>query len=139
VEKETTDEVLDTQAEGDAANLQSEPAQTDVRLAAPPPEHDNGLNQKRARIMAAGILTAVLLSVVAVLVAGIFAFTTRWMKVCPTDLPVNDPARQLSQQLAAEKAGSQSLGVSGKIAEETRLKGMGSAQSQGQADPGKRE
>jgi hypothetical protein len=139
VEEETKDEVLVTQAQGDAADLRSEPTQTEVPLAAALPEHNNGLNQKRARIMIAGILTAVLLSVVAVTVAGIFGLTTRWMKVCPTDLPVNDPARQLAQQLVAEKVGSHSLGVSGNLAEETRLKGMGSSHEKEQTDPGKRQ
>ena len=127
MEKETKDGALHKEAQGDAADLQSEPTH-DAPLAAQRAEHTNGLSQKRGRIMAAGGLSAVLLAVVAVIVAGIFGFTSAWLKLCPAELPVNDPARQLSQQLTSDKGQPQPLGVSERIAEQVRLKGIGSAQ-----------
>jgi hypothetical protein len=88
------------------------------------PAHLNSLAQKRGRMVSAGVLTAVIVSAVAVVVAGIFGLTSTWLKVCPTELPVNDPARYLSDQLTKEQGGPQPLGISGKIAEQTRLKGL---------------
>jgi hypothetical protein len=138
MEKEIKEEAVDSTAKDATNGLQSGPAET-VEPAAGPPEHNNnnGLAQKRGRIIVAGALTAVLLSVVAVAVAGIFGATSHWMKTCPTDLPLNDPARELSQQLVAEKTASRSLGVSGRIAEEARFKSAGSALENETTDTGK--
>lgn len=138
MEKEIKEEALDNPVQEEAVDLQAEPepAQAETPAAAPT-EHPNGLAQKRGRIMVAGALTAVLLSAVAVIVAGIFGITSHWLKTCPLDVPVNDPARELSQQLTAEKIASQSRGVSGRIAEETRLKGVGSPQEKEITETGK--
>ena len=136
MEEEIKEEAVDSTAEDAPGDLQSEPAESAAPAAAPP-EHNNGLAQKRGRIIIAGALTAVLLSVVAVAVAGIFGATSHWMKTCPTDLPVNDPARELSQQLEAEKNASQSLGVTGRIAEETRFKTAAPPQEKENTETGK--
>jgi hypothetical protein len=69
------------------------------------------LNHKRGRMITAGLVTAVIVSLIAVLVAGMFQFGFRWMMACPTDLPVNDPSPKLWQEMVSQKVTIQSLGV----------------------------
>ncbi len=66
--------------------------------AEPPAEDEkpvievNHLAAKRGRMVATGLVTAVILTFIAVIVAGIFQITSRLLIPCPVDLPVNDPA-----------------------------------------------
>jgi|GEM_PF-1090038 len=82
----------------------------------------NHLAARRGRMVATGLVTAVILSIIAVIVAGIFQFTSRLLIPCPTDLPVNDPAPILWQIVTSPQVRPQSLGISDKIAGEVRLK-----------------
>ncbi|MEJ2719046.1 MAG: hypothetical protein P8182_18260 [Deltaproteobacteria bacterium] len=86
--------------------------------------HPNSVAEKRGRMIAAGVVLAVILSVIAVLVAGIFQLTSRWLVACPSDLPVNDPAPALWQKMENPKLGNQPLGVAKKLVSETRFKGL---------------
>ncbi len=95
MEGERKDEALHTENQEAAPDLKSKPSEVEPQVAPAPeqPHQVNALAQKRGRMVAAGVLSAVILAVVAVVVAGIFGITSGWLKVCPTDLPVNDPAR----------------------------------------------
>ncbi|AFM24095.1 hypothetical protein [Desulfomonile tiedjei] len=86
----------------------------------------NHIAEKRGRMVAAGIITAVGVSIIAVIVAGIFHFTSKLLIVCPTDLPVNDPSPKLWSQIVSEKQENMALGVSGQLAVETKFKQTGS-------------
>ncbi|MGO9566574.1 MAG: hypothetical protein ACLP5H_03435 [Desulfomonilaceae bacterium] len=99
IEASTEDEpeVQPTAAETSSEN---EPVQTQVSL-----------NHKRGRMITAGLVTAVIVALIAVLVAGMFQFGLRWLRPCPTDLPVNDPSPKLWQEMVSEKVTIQSLGV----------------------------
>ncbi|MGB6063384.1 MAG: hypothetical protein WBG50_01160 [Desulfomonilaceae bacterium] len=79
-------------------------------------------NQKRGRMIAAGLVTAVILSVVAVLVAGVFQFGFRWLRPCSKDLPVNDPSPKFWQELVSEKVPAQTLGVPVTLAPKVQFK-----------------
>ncbi len=48
---------------------------------------------------------------IAVIVAGIFHFTSEWGNVCPTDAPVNDPAPILWKNMVEKTEGKAALGV----------------------------
>ncbi|MBI5248913.1 MAG: hypothetical protein HY912_05410 [Desulfomonile tiedjei] len=89
------------------------------------PQHhpQNSVAEKRGRMVATGVIAAAILSVIAVVVSGIFQLTAKWMIVCPTDLPINDPAKVLWQEVVSEKDQSKTLGVSGALVQETRFKG----------------
>lgn len=82
----------------------------------------NHLAAKRGRMVATGLGAAVILSVIAVIVAGIFQVTSKLLIECPTDLPVNDPAPILWRNIVSPQATQQSLGISDKIAGEVKLK-----------------
>jgi hypothetical protein len=86
------------------------------------PHEGNALAEKRGRLVAGGIAATVVLSVVALLVFGIFQLTGWWRVVCPTDLPVNDPAPLLWKVVTSDQPGAHSLGVTGGIAEEAAYK-----------------
>lgn len=79
-------------------------------------------SQKRGRMIAAGLITAVILSVIAVLVAGVFQFGLRWLRSCPRDLPVNDPSPKFWQEMVAEKVPAKTLGVPVTLAPKVRFK-----------------
>jgi hypothetical protein len=126
MEEKRKDETLHAEPSEHEADLKTNPPETEAPLVDVPeqPNHTNSLAQKRGRMVAAGVLSAVILSAVAVAVAGVFGLTATWLKVCPTDLPINDPARYLSDELTKEKGEPRPLGVSGNIVEQTRLKGV---------------
>lgn len=88
------------------------------------PVHSNAIAEKRGRMITAGVVLAVILAVIAVLVAGIFQLTSRWLIACPSDLPVNDPAPILWQKMETSKLGNQPLGVAKKLVSEARFKGL---------------
>jgi len=79
-------------------------------------------NGQASRLIAAGLVATVVLSIVAVLVTGIFQVTSRWMKTCPTDLPVNDPAPVLWERIVSPEVKTQSSGVPAQLLEQTKLK-----------------
>jgi len=78
--------------------------------------------QKRGRMIAGGLVTAVVVSLVAVLVAGIFQINSKWLRPCPTDLPVNDPSPKLWQEMVSHKVTIQSLGVPETVSTEAQFK-----------------
>jgi hypothetical protein len=73
--------------------------------------NNNHLAEKRGRMVAAAVLAAVMLSVIALIVAGIFNWTAAYIMICPKDLAVNDPAPILWKELETTSAISQPLGV----------------------------
>jgi hypothetical protein len=83
----------------------------------------NGLAEKRGRMIVAGMLVAIIVSVIVVVVAGVFQLTYRGMIVCPKELPVNDPAKVLWQEIVAQQDTRKSLGVPETLLSETKLKG----------------
>jgi hypothetical protein len=80
------------------------------------------LNHKRGRMITAGLVTAVIVSLIAVLVAGMFQFGLRWMRPCPTDLPVNDPSPKLWQEMVSQQVSIHSLGVPETVKAEAQFK-----------------
>lgn len=77
--------------------------------------NNNHLAEKRGRMVAAAVLAAVVLSVIALVVAGIFHWTAGYIMICPKDLDVNDPAPILWKELEAKSTKSQPLGVPKKL------------------------
>jgi hypothetical protein len=80
------------------------------------------LNHKRGRMITAGLVTAVIVSLIAVLVAGMFQFGLWWLKPCPTDLPVNDPSPKLWQEMVSQQVTIHSLGVPETVKAEAQFK-----------------
>jgi hypothetical protein len=78
--------------------------------------------QKRGRMIAGGLVTAVVVTLVVVLVAGIFQLSSKWLRPCPAELPVNDPSPKLWQEMVSQKVTIQGLGVPEKVRAETQLK-----------------
>jgi hypothetical protein len=79
-------------------------------------------DEKRRRLVVGGLVAATILSLVAVLVAGIFQVTARWLIQCPQDLPVNDPSPVLWSEMISDKAVNQPLGIQDKLVEMTKFK-----------------
>jgi hypothetical protein len=79
--------------------------------------------QKRGRMIAGGLVTAVIVSLIAVLVAGIFQVSSRWLRPCSTDLPVNDPSPKLWQEMVSQNVTIQTLGVPETVSTEAQFKG----------------
>jgi hypothetical protein len=96
----------------------------------------NHLAAKRGRMVATGLVTAVILTVIAVVVAGIFQITSKLWVQCPTDLPVNDPAPILWNDIKSQQVKAQPLGVSEKIASEVKLKEATPAESETEVKSG---
>jgi hypothetical protein len=85
-------------------------------------EYVNNLKEKRGRMVVTGLLITVILSVVVLVVVGIFQLTSWWSRVCPTDPPVNVRAPELWNELVSEKVSSKPLGVPEKLVAETAMK-----------------
>jgi hypothetical protein len=90
--------------------------------------------QKRGRMIAGGLVTAVVVSLIAVLVAGIFQFSSKWLRPCPTELPVNDPSPKLWQEMVAQKVTIQAIGVPERVRAETQLKKSAPVQKESGSD-----
>ena len=75
----------------------------------------NEIVDKRGRLISAAVIATIILSFIAVSVFGIFQLTTRMMVVCPRDLPVNDPAPILWQDIVSDQVREARLGVPDKI------------------------
>jgi len=95
MEEQKSGDKLNTQAPAPQATRESPGT---VATEAGSPEGDRPILEAgppletRGRMIRAGLIATVILSGIAVLVAGIFQLTSRWLIPCPTDLPVNDPA-----------------------------------------------
>lgn len=88
------------------------------------PKNNNHLAEKRGRMVASAVLAAVVLTVIAVVVAGIFHLTAGLIVICPADLAVNDPAPILWTELEADSVNSQPLGVPKSLLTVARFKGL---------------
>lgn len=84
--------------------------------------HNN--SSRRGRMITAGLLATVVLALIAILVSGIFQVTSRWLIVCPQDLPVNDPAPILWQDVVEQGPRSAKLGVPDKLVSQTGFKSV---------------
>ncbi len=83
---------------------------------------------KRSRLITSSIMAVIILSVISVVVFGIFQLTIKMRIVCPAEIPVNDPAPVLWQDIVSEQIRNAKLGVSDK-AQAVYLKGMPIAES----------
>ncbi len=106
-----------------AADEPEEPP-TEVETEA---EEMSDLAVKRGRMVATGLVTAVILSLIAVVVAGIFQIASRLYAPCPADLPINDPAPILWNNMTSQQVTAQPLGISERISGEVKLKEASSA------------
>ncbi len=103
-------------------NLEEQDTAGEPTLETEPTEAAVVLNHKRGRMITAGLVTVVVVSLIAVVVAGIFQFSSKWLRACPTDLPVNDPSPKLWQEVVSQKIANQSLGVPEAIKAEAQFK-----------------
>jgi hypothetical protein len=78
--------------------------------------------EKKGRLIGAALIATVVVSFLALAVAGVVQLTTRWMITCPTDLPVNDPEPVLWSAATSPDVKAQPLGVAEKILEQSRFK-----------------
>ena len=97
------------------------------------------LNHKRGRMITAGLVTAVIVSLIAVLVAGMFQFGLWWLKPCPTDLPVNDPSPKLWQEMVSQNVTIQGLGVPESVRAEAQFKQSAPVQKESSSDADAKE
>lgn len=100
-----------------------EKAETAEVAEVPQERPGNGLAEKRSRMIVAGMLVAIIVSVIVVVVAGVFQLTYRGMVICPRELPVNDPAKVLWQEIVAQQDAPKPLGVPETLLSQTQLKG----------------
>ncbi len=115
--EEATEEVTETAPEEVPEVLAAASCQTEEqKTAADSPD------EKRRRLVVGGLVAATILSLVAVLVAGIFQLTARWLIQCPQDLPVNDPSPVLWSEMISDRAVTQPLGIQDKLVEMTKFK-----------------
>jgi hypothetical protein len=87
------------------------PAEPEGGQERPEEAPSNHLAGKRGRMVATGLIAAVILSVIAVVVAALFQLSSRWLLSCTSALPVNDPAPILWKNLTSRQEGSAPLGV----------------------------
>lgn len=97
--------------------------------------NDSGANDKRGRMIIAGMVATVILAVIAVVVAGIFQLTSKWLLVCPSDLPVNDPAPVLWKDVVSDKAVTRGIGVPEKLLSQAALRVLPRGDSGSSSDP----
>jgi len=125
MEEQKRDEKLNTEAP-----VPSTSAETPATLTpeARSPERDQTIletgppPEARGRMIKAGLVATVILSGIAVLVAGVFQITARWLMPCPTDLPVNDPALILWNAVISDRVSPAPLGVARGLAREVQFK-----------------
>ncbi len=123
---EKPEQVVDQNSGSDKEETEEQPTAAAQDKESPEEEvlTNNHIAQKRGRMVAAGVIAAVILSGIAVGVAGIFQFTAARLMSCPQDLPVNDPAPILWKDVVETKGPNASLGVPAKLAKEVALKGI---------------
>ncbi len=116
---------VETSAEAETLSA-AEPAAE--KTSSPTKPSNNHMAERRGRMITAGLLATVILAVIAILVSGIFQLTSRWLMVCPMDLPVNDPAPILWQDVVAQEPKPAKLGAPEKLASQVLFKsGTGEA------------
>jgi hypothetical protein len=101
---------------------EAQPTAAETSAENEPVQAQVSLNHKRGRMITAGLVTAVIVSLIAVLVAGMFQFGFKWLRACPTDLPVNDPSPKLWQEMVSQKVAIQNLGVPDALRVEAQFK-----------------
>ena len=84
-------------------------------------DHDNA-QAKRGRMITAALVVTVALTFIAVMVAGIFGLTGRFLRECPRELRVNDPSPILWSNIVSANPVKAGLGVPEKLKQETALK-----------------
>ena len=87
--------------------------------------HGNALAEKRGRMVSAGILSALILSLLVVVVAAIFQLSSRILLKCPQDLSVNDPAPVLWEKIEVPRLGQQPVGLPDYLLTQAALKAAG--------------
>jgi len=114
----------DTQSEKDVEAVAASETVIETGDAESPGEKptNSQINDRRGRMITAGLLATVVLAVIAILVSGIFQLTSRWLIVCPRDLPVNDPAPILWQDVLSQEPTSAKLGVPKMVASQAGFK-----------------
>ncbi len=106
-----------------APGIESEQQMSDAAPEAESKEaYNNHIAEKRGRMIASGMVVAVVVGVIAVAVAAIFQLTSTWLIKCPQDLSVNDPAPILWSDVVSAKSKEAPLGVPKKLAKESSLK-----------------
>ena len=79
-------------------------------------------SEKRSRIMTSALMATIIMTLIAVAVAGVFQLTGTFMRICPAELPVNDPSPVLWNDTTSDKPVTAALGVPDKLKQETALK-----------------
>lgn len=87
------------------------------------PDNANHEVEKRSRLISASIIAVIIISVISVSVFGIFQLTSKFLVTCPFEIPINDPAPILWQDIISEQTKSARLGVPEKMPG-VYLKGM---------------
>ena len=116
-------------------NADSQPPEPEgMEKSKEPAKKGNSVAEKRGRMVMAGVVLAVILSVIAVFVAAVFQLTARLIAHCPADVKVNDPAPILWKKMETGDLGKQPLGVAGKLLSEARFKGLTISKTQGKEE-----
>ena len=84
----------------------------------------NDVNSKRGKMITSTLVTTIIITFVAIAVAGVFQLTGWFLRVCPQELPVNDPSPILWKDVTCEKPVNATLGVPDKLKQETALKSL---------------
>lgn len=113
---------VEEQAEPDAQAVEAEGQPEPAPEPTPEPRAVNHIAEKRGRMVAAGLIATVILSVIALGVSALFQLSSRWGAACPSDLPVNDPAPLLWKDLSTGPDRSAPLGVSKNLMKEASWK-----------------
>jgi nitrate reductase NapE component len=79
-------------------------------------------SEKRSRIITSALMATIIMTLIAVAVAGVFQLTATFTKVCPAELPINDPSPVLWNDTTSDKPVTAALGVPDKLKQETALK-----------------
>jgi hypothetical protein len=87
--------------------------------------------ENRPRLGIAGLVAATIVSIVAVLVVGIFQLTSRWIS-CKPNLPVSDLAPILWGEMVSDTVAPAPLAVPKMLANEVKLRVHHSAAKTGQ-------
>lgn len=87
-------------------------------------DNHNDLNLKRGKMITSTLVTTIIITFIAIAVAGLFQLTGWFLRVCPQELPVNDPSPILWKDVTSDKPVNAILGVPDKLKQETALKSL---------------
>lgn len=73
-------------------------------------QHRDEASVKRSRIITAALMATIIMTLIAVTVAGVFQLTASFMRICPAELPVNDPSPVLWNDITSDKPATAILG-----------------------------